>query len=93
MFLPVFALLAMVLVWALARLLMRTRMSDKTNQELLNACQRTYFQVIVILYLPLTAMALAFLGCRKGRDGVWCVRACRVAPGHCVDLGCCVVVG
>ncbi|KNC55072.1 uncharacterized protein AMSG_10669 [Thecamonas trahens ATCC 50062] len=42
-----------------------------TIGALKDAIVRSYYQLLVLLYLPLTSMALTYFGCRKERDGTW----------------------
>merc|ERR1711916_332262 len=36
-----------------------------------DAVIRSYYQILVLLYLPLTGMCMSYFGCRKAEDGSW----------------------
>ena len=43
----------------------------KNGAQVRGAWVRTYFQIMVLLYLPLTSAAFAPFGCRRGASGRW----------------------
>ncbi|KNC56512.1 uncharacterized protein AMSG_11536, partial [Thecamonas trahens ATCC 50062] len=46
-----------------------------TGGALRDACRRAYLQLMVLLYLPLAAMAMSYLQCRRDKDGRWVLEA------------------
>ncbi|KNC56082.1 uncharacterized protein AMSG_11685 [Thecamonas trahens ATCC 50062] len=42
-----------------------------TPAAIKDACIRGYYQALVLLYLPLTAMALSFFACREDKEGMY----------------------
>ncbi|KNC55284.1 uncharacterized protein AMSG_10925 [Thecamonas trahens ATCC 50062] len=46
-----------------------------TGGALRDACRRAYLQLMVLLYLPLSAMAMSYLQCRRDKDGRWVLEA------------------
>ncbi|KNC48075.1 uncharacterized protein AMSG_04305 [Thecamonas trahens ATCC 50062] len=46
-----------------------------TVGALRDACRRAYLQLMVLLYLPLAAMAMSYLQCRRDKDGRWVLEA------------------
>ena len=72
--LPVFAGATVVVVGALfyaASLARLPWFGSKTRSELVASCARTFFQILVLLYLPLTGAAFALFGCRKDATDRW----------------------
>ena len=50
-----------------------------TVEALKDAMVRSFYQLLVLLYLPLTGMCMSYFGCNKGSDGRW---ALDVAPSR-----------
>ncbi|KNC47900.1 SxtP protein [Thecamonas trahens ATCC 50062] len=51
------------------------RTVEMTMAMLLDACRRSYLQLMVLLYLPLAAMAMSYMQCRRDKDGRWVLEA------------------
>ena len=70
--LPILAVLPFGFViglgWGVLRL---GRAATWNLATLMSAARRAYLQMLVLLYLPLSAMATSYLSCRKDKDGRW----------------------
>lgn len=73
MTLPAIAAVAVALVLLVAMCLRRAAcaMLPKTDAELRSSALRTYYQLLVVLYLPLTAVALSYFGCERDVENKW----------------------
>lgn len=73
MLLPFFTAALVAIGFAILLLLSSLSVAnfEKTRPELFGAAGRTFYQLLVILYLPLTAMTLSFLGCEEDESGMW----------------------
>ena len=73
--LPIFAALAVAVVLGCVfvplKFLRVAWFAGKTLAELFDAGKRTWYQVMVLLYMPLCAGAFSLFGCRKDVTGRW----------------------
>ncbi|KNC51760.1 uncharacterized protein AMSG_12104 [Thecamonas trahens ATCC 50062] len=76
--LPVFAAVVVVaiaaLLWVAGRLGIPW-LSNKSTAEVTSAAGRTWFQIMVLLFLPLASAGFSVFGCRRDESGRWLLDA------------------
>jgi len=74
--LPLLAIIPFGIVIVIALLMSKfTNKMSITPASLLDAARRAYLQLLVLLYLPLAAMATSYMACRKDKNGRWVLEA------------------
>ncbi|KNC49001.1 uncharacterized protein AMSG_11819 [Thecamonas trahens ATCC 50062] len=71
-FLSVFGGWTLYIKWGAAKL---ERTAELTVGSLADACRRGYFQLMALLYLPLTAMTMSYFNCHQNDEGRWVLQA------------------
>merc|ERR1711916_211286 len=76
--LPLWTVCVLVVVGGVFAVLIKFRvgwLGGKTMGQLQSSAGRSFFQLLVLLYLPLTSVAFAPFGCQKDATGRWLMDA------------------